>query len=89
MVELLQAIVKACANQAEIAPTLLATTADLQAFVEAKTDRSALDLPLLKGWRRVLVGEVLLDALEGRLTVTIDPDKRAIRWSSPKHTPIS
>jgi len=89
LVELLQAIVKACAHQAEIAPTLLATTADLQALVEAKTDHSALDLPLLKGWRRILVGEVLLNALEGRLIVTVDPDKRAIRWSSSTHTPSS
>ncbi len=89
LVELLQAIVKACANKAEIAPTLLATTADLQALVETKTDRAALDLPLLRGWRRVLVGEVLLDALEGKLIVTVDPDKRAIRWSSSTHTPSS
>lgn len=81
LVELLQAIVKACANKAEIAPTLLATTADLQALVEVKPDRSTLDLPLLRGWRRELVGDVLLDALEGRLTITVDPDTRAIRWS--------
>ena len=89
LVELLQAIVKACALKAEIAPTLLATTADLQALVEAKTDQSALDIPLLRGWRRILVGEVLLDALEGRLTVTVDPNTQTIRWSSPKRTPAS
>lgn len=84
LVELLQAIMKACALKAEIAPTLLATTADLHALVEAKTDRSALDLPLLRGWRRILVGEALLDALEGRLTITVDPNTQAIRWSSTK-----
>lgn len=89
LVELLQAIVKACALKAEIAPTLLATTADLQALVEAKTDRSVLELPLLRGWRRVLVGEVLLDTLEGKLTITVDPNTRAIRWSSPEQTPGS
>jgi ribonuclease D len=89
LVELLQAIVKACALKAEIAPTLLATTADLQTLVEAKTDRSVLDLPLLRGWRRMLVGNVLLDALEGRLTITVDPNTQTIRWSSPKHTPGS
>lgn len=89
LVELLQAIVKACANKEEIAPTLLATTADLQALVDTKTDRATLDLPLLRGWRRILVGEVLLDALEGRLTVTVDPNTRAIRWSSPKRPPGS
>ena len=56
-------------SEKEIAPTLLATTADLQELVDAKTNRAMLDLPLLKGWRRILVGELLLDALnrEGRL----------------------
>jgi len=89
LVELLQAIVKACALKAEIAPTLLATTADLQTLVEAKTDRSVLELPLLRGWRRELVGEVLLEALAGRIAVSVDPDLRAIQWSSPKQTPSS
>lgn len=85
LVELLQAIVKACALQAEIAPTILATSADLQALVEAKTDRSTLELPLLRGWRRMLVGNVLLDALDGKIAVTVDPNTRAIRWSFSKH----
>ncbi len=81
-VELLQAIVKARALDEEIAPTILATTADLQELVEAKTNRSALDLPLLKGWRRTLVGELLLDALDGKVAFTIDQRTRTIQWSS-------
>ncbi len=80
-VELLQAIVKARALEEEIAPTLLATTADLQELVEAKTNRSALDLPLLRGWRRILVGELLLDALDGKVAFTVDQQARTIRWS--------
>lgn len=86
-VELLQAIVKARALEEEIAPTLLATTADLQELVEAKTNRSALDLPLLRGWRRILVGELLLDALDGKVAFTIDQQTRTIRWSPSE--PIS
>lgn len=81
-VELLQAIVRARALDEEIAPTLLATTADLQELVDAKTNRSALDLPLLKGWRRTLVGELLLDALDGKVAFSIDQRTRTIRWSS-------
>ncbi len=80
-VELLQAIVKARALEKEIAPTLLATTADLQELVDAKTDRSTLDLPLLKGWRRIVVGELLLDALDGKVAFTVDQQTRTIRWS--------
>lgn len=80
-VELLQAIVKARALEKEIAPTLLATTADLQELVEAKTNRSALDLPLLRGWRRILVGELLLDTLDGKVAFSIDQRTRTIRWA--------
>lgn len=86
LVELLQAIVKARALEEEIAPTLLATTADLQELVDAKTNRSALDLPLLKGWRRILVGDLLLDALDGKVAFSVDQRTRSIRWSSLTHT---
>ncbi|HBR50502.1 MAG TPA: ribonuclease D [Nitrospira sp.] len=81
LVELLQAIVKARALQEEIAPTLLATTSDLQELVDAKVNRATLELPLLKGWRRILVGDLLLGALDGKLAFTVDPTTRAIRWS--------
>lgn len=85
-VELLQAIVKARALVEEIAPSLLATTADLQELVDAKTNRSMLDLPLLKGWRRIVVGELLLDALDGKVAFTVDQQTRTIRWSRPTST---
>ncbi len=86
LVELLQAIVKARALEEEIAPTLLATTADLQELVDAKTNRSALDLPLLKGWRRILVGDLLLDALDGKVAFSVDQRSRSIRWSPSEQT---
>jgi ribonuclease D len=82
LVELLQAVTKARAMQEDIAPTLLATSADLQALVEAARNRAVPDLPLLKGWRRHVVGDLLLDVLDGRLTIAIDPDTRMMIWSS-------
>ena len=85
-VELLQAIVKARAMEKEIAPTLLATTADLQELVDAKTNQSTPDLPLLKGWRRIVVGDLLLDALDGKVAFTIDQRTRTIRWSPSEQT---
>jgi ribonuclease D len=72
LVEFLQAVMKARALEEEVAPALLATTADLQSLVDAK-DRTQLDLPLLKGWRRELLGDTLLHLLEGKLSVRIDP----------------
>lgn len=80
VVELLQAVMKARALDKEIAPTLLATSADLQVLVEAK-NRSDLDLPILKGWRRELLGTILLDILDGNLAVVIDPATARLTWS--------
>lgn len=71
-VDLLQAVLKARATEEHIAPTLLATSSDLQALVEAKHDRDKLDLPILSGWRRKLAGELLLQVLEGKVSVSVD-----------------
>jgi ribonuclease D len=87
LLELLQAVMKAHATEGEIAPALLATTADLQALVDAKTNRAALDLPLLKGWRRTLLGDILLDVLEGKLAVSFNPKSRTLIWSPPSNSP--
>jgi ribonuclease D len=80
LVELLQAVMKARAMEEEIAPTLLATTAGLEALVDARTNGTSLDLSLLKGWRRLLVGDLLLDVLDGKLAVSIDPESHRITW---------
>lgn len=83
LVELLQAVMKARATEEEIAPTLLATTADLQALVDAKANRGGLDLPVLKGWRRVLLGDILLDVLDGKLALSVNPKTGTITWTPP------
>lgn len=71
-VDLLQAVLKARATEEHIAPTLLATSSDLQELVEAKHDREKLDLPILSGWRRKLAGELLLQVLDGKVSVSVD-----------------
>jgi ribonuclease D len=81
LVELLQAVLKARAAEAEIAPTLLATSADLQALVEAKEKKKAPDLPLLRGWRRELIGDLFMQILDGKVKVSVDPDKGVLRMS--------
>jgi ribonuclease D len=89
LVELLQAVLKARAANAEIAPTLLATSADLQALVEAKEKKTTVDLPLLRGWRRELAGNLLLQVLEGTMMVSVDPASGVLRMtasSSPHAT---
>jgi ribonuclease D len=80
LLELLQAVLKARAAQEDIAPAMLGTTADLQALAEAKTNRATMDLPLLKGWRKSLVGDLLLDVLDGKLAVKTDPLTGVVSW---------
>jgi len=73
LVELLQAVLKSRAAEEEIAPTMLATTGDLQALVESASQGRTPDLPLLRGWRRSLVGDLLLQVLSGTVAVSIHP----------------
>jgi len=81
IVELLQAVLKARAAEQGIAPTMLATSSDLQTLVEAKQNRSTLDVPILRGWRRQLVGDLLLKVLDGAVTITVDRTSGALRMS--------
>jgi ribonuclease D len=79
IVELLQAVLKARAAEEGIAPTMLATSADLQTLVEGKQNRATLDVPILRGWRRQLAGELLLQVLDGTVTITVDRTSGALR----------
>lgn len=81
IVELLQAVLKARAAEQGIAPTMLATSADLQTLVEAKQNRTALDVPILRGWRRQLAGDLLLQVLDGAVTITVDRTSGALRMT--------
>lgn len=72
-VELLQAVLKSIAAEANIAPTLLATAGDLQTMIEMRQGRDQADLPILRGWRRRLAGNLLLEVLGGGVKVWVSP----------------
>lgn len=78
VVELLQAVLRARAEQAEIAPSLLATSVELQQLAERHGGGNG-DLPILKGWRREIVGEELVALLQGRASVAIDAKSGNLR----------
>ena len=82
IVELLQAVLKARAAEEGIAPTMLATSADLQALVEARQNRIALNIPILHGWRRQLAGDLLVQVLDGAVTISVDRTSGALRMTS-------
>lgn len=86
LVELIQAVLKAQAVKAEIAPTLLATSADLQALVDAKEKNMPIDIPLLRGWRRKLAGELILQVLDGKVTISVDSARGALKISDQSYS---
>ena len=64
-------------DEAGLAYELVAARADLQAIVDAwRHGRDAPAVRTLTGWRRELVGAELLDLLDGRLTLSVDGDRR-------------
>jgi ribonuclease D len=72
---LLEAWLYARAVDAEIAPSMLATRGDLKALAAAHFHSSLPSLPLLEGWRRELVGQELLDILDGKKALRLDGRK--------------
>ena len=69
---LLEAWLYARATEAEIAPSMLATRGDLKTLAAAHYRSELPDLPLVSGWRRELVGQDLLDILDGKGSLSID-----------------
>ncbi len=81
VVELLQAVLRLRAEEAGIAPSLLATHADLQVLVQHHAAGDADDVPIMQGWRKAIAGSDLLALLEGRASVALDPNTGAVRVS--------
>ncbi len=70
LIALAEALVRARAREAELAYELLASKADLQAVVAATRHGAQADVRTLRGWRRELVGNELLDLLAGRISLS-------------------
>jgi len=77
---ILSGIVQARCREAMIAPRFVATRREIDDLIAwwLVGDRSIEpDLPLLRGWRRELVGADLLNWLQGKTAVVVDPDSEA------------
>jgi ribonuclease D len=80
LVALAEALVRARAREAGLAYELLAARADLQAIVIARrTDGAEADVRTLRGWRRELVGDELLELLDGRVSLSVHEEGRTRR----------
>jgi ribonuclease D len=72
LVALAEALLRARAAEAGLAYELLASRADLQAIVSSpRSDSAQADVRTLRGWRRELVGEELLELLDGRVSLSV------------------
>jgi ribonuclease D len=75
LVALAEALIRTRAREAGLAYELLAAKADLQAIVGGlRSGAGPPDVRTLRGWRAELVGEELLDLLEGRLRLSVQRD---------------
>ncbi|MCF7837738.1 MAG: hypothetical protein K9N49_03830 [Candidatus Marinimicrobia bacterium] len=73
LLEIAQAFLRALAESHEIAPTLLATTSELEALVADRQRADPERHALLQGWRYAVAGARLLELLEGNLAVRVGP----------------
>jgi ribonuclease D len=72
LVALGEALVRARAQEADLAYELIAARADLQAIVAAhRAGDAEADVRTLRGWRRELVGDELLALLDGRVSLAV------------------
>ncbi len=74
LLEVCQALLRTQAERCAVASSVLATTSDIQRLIanRAWEDRDA-RLALLRGWRREVAGQHIVDLLEGRLSVRVGP----------------
>jgi ribonuclease D len=84
LVALAEALLRTRAGEAGLAYELLASRADLQAIVAARRasgeeQAAALaEVRTLRGWRRELVGEELLELLDGRVSLSVRGERLAV-----------
>jgi ribonuclease D len=71
LIALSEALVRARAHEAGLAYELLASRSDLQTIVAGERTGREADARTLKGWRRELVGQELLDLLDGRVSLSV------------------
>ena len=68
LVDLMKVLLKACAARHHVAAKMIADTTDL----ETLASEEAPDLPLLKGWRREVFGELALKLKAGRIALSVE-----------------
>ena len=80
VVDLLKAYLRQASEETGVAVETLTTSSELERLVrDEKRERYADDHPLLRGWRRELVGEDLLQILGGKRYLAVEPGEGRLR----------
>ena len=74
MADLLMCALRLQAQTLKISPSMLANRKELQQLASGKRD-----LPLLRGWRRKVMGELLLELVEGRNRIEISDGRPVLK----------
>ncbi len=82
LMEICQALVRTRSEEEQVAPTIVATSADIQQLIVNRHNLDEDRHAVLRGWRREVAGKQLLDLLQGRLAVLIDPRTGGLRFKS-------
>lgn len=75
VVDLVAALVRMRARQHGVAVSLLASRDDIEEVVSGQRDSAA----LLEGWRRTLVGEEVLELLDGQIALSVEDGLLMVR----------
>jgi ribonuclease D len=75
LVSLAQAVVRQRSRESGVATELIATQSELTALIGAvRRERDADGVRALAGWRRELVGQEIVDLIEGKRQVSVTPE---------------
>jgi ribonuclease D len=83
LIALCEALVRARAREAGLAYELLAARADLQAIVIAQRAGERAEVRTLRGWRGELVGDELLELLDGRISLSVKDRRLRVAAAPP------
>jgi len=67
LADILQLVLKICAENYGVAPKLVATQQDIQSFIQTG------EAPFLTGWRKIVFGDVAMAMQQGKISITYDP----------------
>lgn len=81
LMELCQALIRTRAEEEAVAATIIVTSSDVQQLLANRKSLDEERHAVLRGWRREVVGEQLLDLLQGRLAALIDAETGALRFT--------